>query len=180
MRTGHIFRAGIAMLPLALGACSTSSPTLGPPPLRPAPTLPVERSSLPPPPGSDYQFGQPGLPPPGQEGQEQEMASAGPPAPLPAAGQPVSQTDVLGQWTISSAVTTCPAFVTLTGWDGGYRASTRNCSDPALSRLGAWNIENNQVVLKDAGGVPIAVMNRTGTTRFDGQFTDGTPVSLVR
>ncbi|MCB1475020.1 MAG: AprI/Inh family metalloprotease inhibitor [Rhodobiaceae bacterium] len=188
MHSGHGFVVGLAILTLTLGACSSSNSsryggrdTL--PSLRPAPTAPVEQSTLPPPPGAQTQPGQENPPLPGQEGQQgQQMASVTPgqAAPLPANGQPIEKTDVLGQWTIAAAATSCPAFVTLTGWNGGFRASTRNCTDPDLSKVGAWNIENNQVVLKDINGAPLAVMNRTGATRFDGQFSDGTPVSLVR
>ncbi|MGE0230874.1 MAG: AprI/Inh family metalloprotease inhibitor [Flavobacteriaceae bacterium] len=185
MYAGHGFAVGLVMLALTLGACSSSNSSRvfqrdGLPSLRPAPTAPVEQSTLPPPPGAQTQTGQENLPPPGQQGQEMASATPGQPTPLPATGQPIEKTDVLGQWTIAGAATSCPATVTLTGWNGGFRASTRNCSDPELSKLGAWNIENNQVVLRDINGAPIAVMNRTGTTRFDGQFSDGTPVSLVR
>lgn len=184
MHSGHGFAVGLAILTLALGACSSSNSSRytsrGLPSLRPAPTAPVEQSALPPPPGGQTQPGQEGLPPPAQPGQEMASATPGTATPLPATGQPIEKTDVLGQWTIAAAATSCPAFVTLTGWNGGFRASTRNCSDPELSKVGAWNIENNQVVLKDINGAPLAVMNRTGATRFDGQFSDGTPVSLVR
>ncbi|MGE0847606.1 MAG: AprI/Inh family metalloprotease inhibitor [Flavobacteriaceae bacterium] len=160
---------------LALGACGSSR---GLPSLRPSPTPPVSQQPLPPP---DYTVPQDDTvqtgeaPPPADGGQYAAVPTTPPP---PSA--PLEKTDVLGQWTIATTNATCTANIALTSWNGGYRASTRNCADPSLAALGAWNIENNQVVLKDDAGQPIAVMNRTGPTRFDGGFTAGGSVSLVR
>ncbi len=84
----------------------------------------------------------------------------------------LGRTDLLGGWTITSAGDSCQLFMTLTSWTGGYRASTRGCTNDLLKSISAWNLQGRQVVLAGQGGTPIARLAPSGSNRFDGQ-TDG-------
>src|SRR5262249_18254847 len=66
-------------------------------------------------------------------------ASAAPPQAASAGG--LGRTDLLGGWTIASGGDSCQLFMTLTSWTGGYRASTRGCSNGTLKSISAWNLE---------------------------------------
>jgi len=105
------------------------------------------------------------------------VASAEPPH---AAGG-LGRTDLLGGWTIASAGDSCQLFMTLTSWTGGYRASTRGCSNGTLKSISAWNLDGKQVVLAGTGGAPVARLSSSGGNRFDGRTEGGTaPVTFYR
>jgi hypothetical protein len=99
-------------------------------------------------------------------------------APAPSGG--VSRTDLLGGWTISSGGDSCQLFMTLTSWTGGYRASTRGCSNDALKSISAWNLDGRNVVLAGTGGAPVARLSATGNGRFNGTTGGGAAVSFYR
>lgn len=168
-----------------------------------APTAPVTSEQLAPPPDSQtaqisnpgqsgYQqpgYQQPGYqqPYPQQPGdpnqpQTQMAATAQQPqvSSVATTVAPPQKEDVLGQWRIADSFSTCQLNVSLTGWSGGYRASTRNCTSEQLQKIGAWNIEGNNVVLKDQSGQQIAVLARTGERRFDGALSAGGGVAMLR
>lgn len=141
-------------------------------------------------PGQQGQFGQPG-----QQGQvtNQTLAQAQTQAQaqLPAQAQaqlqqaaasaaPPTQEELLGQWTIADNVVQCQLNVSLTGWQGGYRASTRNCHGSELKEVGAWNISGSQIILKTQDGAQLAVLRRTGPRRYDGALSAGGPVAMLR
>ena len=46
--------------------------------------------------------------------------------------------------------------MTLTTWAGGYRASTRGCSNAPLQTISAWNMEGGQVQLLNDAGATVA------------------------
>ena len=92
----------------------------------------------------------------------------------------IGRTDLLGGWTIASSGDSCQLFMTLTSWTGGYRASTRGCSSEQLKSISAWNLNGSQVVLAGQGGAPVATLQSSGGTRFDGQISGGGPVSFYR
>jgi hypothetical protein len=136
------------------------------------------------------QFGQPGQ---AQQVANQTLAQAQTQtqAQLPAQAQtqlqqaavsaaPPTQQELLGQWTIADNTVQCQLNVSLTGWQGGYRASTRNCHGSELKEVGAWNISGNQVILKTQDGTQLAVLRRTGARRFDGALAAGGPVAMLR
>jgi hypothetical protein len=157
-----------------------------PPPADPAMLPPVQSSNLPPPPGAMQ------APPQQQAGQIPGTDSEG--APLnqpqtalnaPATGTTgtaeLGRTDLLGGWTITSGGDSCQLFMTLTSWTGGYRASTRGCSNDILKSISAWNLQGKQVVLAGQGGTPVARLASSGNNRFDGQTEgQGTSVSFYR
>jgi len=107
------------------------------------------------------------------------VASAGPAAAGGAGG--LGRTDLLGGWTIASAGDSCQLFMTLTTWTGGYRASTRGCSNGVLKSISAWNLDGKQVVLAGTGGAPVARLSSSGNNRFDGRTEGGAaPVTFYR
>ena len=123
----------------------------------------------------------PGAAAPGAAPNGDVVASA---APAPAAGGGaggLGRTDLLGGWTIASGGDSCQLFMTLTSWTGGYRASTRGCSNGTLKSISAWNLDGKQVVLAGTGGAPVARLSSSGGNRFDGRTEGGTaPVTFYR
>jgi hypothetical protein len=107
------------------------------------------------------------------------VASAAPPqAPSPGG---LGRTDLLGGWTIASGGDSCQLFMTLTSWTGGYRASTRGCSNGTLKSISAWNLDGKSVVLAGTGGAPVARLSSSGNNRFDGHTEGGSaPVTFYR
>jgi hypothetical protein len=97
-----------------------------------------------------------------------------------ASAAPPTREDLLGQWTIADNTVQCQLNVSLTGWQGGYRASTRNCHGSELRNVGAWNIQGSQIVLKNQDGGQIAVLQRSAARRFDGALSAGGPVAMLR
>jgi hypothetical protein len=91
----------------------------------------------------------------------------------------IGRTDLLGGWTITAAGDSCQLFMTLTSWTGGYRASTRGCTNATLKSIQAWNLQGSQVILAGQGGSPLATLASAGNNRFDGQ-ANGQAVSFYR
>ena len=91
----------------------------------------------------------------------------------------LGRTALLGGWTITSAGDSCQLFMTLTSWTGGYRASTRGCTNTTLKSIQAWNLQGAQVVLAGQGGSPLATLASSGNNHFDGQ-ANGQSVSFYR
>ena len=168
---------GVVLLTLPLiAACSSNSSRVRP--LPPAPTGPVLNQPLPDPNAAGTQNPD-GLPPTGDlttdtETEQPQVAA------VPQAQDKPTQEGVLGQWALSSPGDSCQLFVTLTGWTGGYRASTRGCSSPELTSVGAWNIEGDLVVLKDNDGNAVARLAKTGETQYNGRLDLGGSVSMSR
>lgn len=92
----------------------------------------------------------------------------------------VGEDDLVGVWSVNTPAATCSVNLSLTNWQGGYRASTRNCADVQMAGLSAWSIEGQQVLLKGAEGAPLARLFRTGPTRYAGQLETGEAVTVFR
>jgi hypothetical protein len=153
---------GMSTLLAACGTMGASQPQ-GLPSLQPQPVSPVSSSQLPP---LTPAPGLPGQPLPGST----EVAGL-PPAATPGAAPagPVGRADLSGAWTLASAGENCQLVMSLTSWTGGQRASTRGCSSDELRSVGAWDLEGNDVVLKDASGSQVARLSATADQRFSGQ-----------
>lgn len=195
----------------AIGIPGISRGDTRPPPVTAAPQPPVQTSALPPPgqvgqqqtiqsggaqdpflpqrtmpPASGGFVQQPPAQPSGTlQPLPQQQASAAPAQQQVAATQPssggIGRTDLLGGWTISSAGDSCQLFMTLTSWRGGYRASTRGCSNDTLKGISAWDLKGSQVVLSGQAGTPVATLFSSGGNRFNGTTSgDGGAVSFFR
>ena len=92
----------------------------------------------------------------------------------------LGRTDFLGSWTIAAAGDSCQLSVALTTWTGGYRASTRGCSNTALQSISAWNMEGGQVQLLSDTGATVARLYPASKTQLNGQTEGGGPVSVSR
>ncbi|WP_298818800.1 protease inhibitor Inh/omp19 family protein [uncultured Roseibium sp.] len=144
-------------------------------PLPATPTTPVGTGTLDP--------LDPNAPPPGTTLTDPNAAPtdlASNPVAAPSGAKEVGRTDLLGGWKLSSSGDSCMAFMTLTTWSGGYRANTRGCATPALSGISAWDLNGNQVVLKDGSGVIVAQLYSSSPGQFNGQTSSGSPISLFR
>ncbi|MEP3275523.1 MAG: AprI/Inh family metalloprotease inhibitor [Stappiaceae bacterium] len=95
-------------------------------------------------------------------------------------GAPVGRTDLLGGWTVASGGDTCKLFMTLTTWSGGYRANTRGCSNATLAGVSAWDLQGNQIKLKDGGGADVAALVSNAPEQFNGTTNGGAPISVFR
>ncbi len=172
--------AGVLILALpALAACSGNSSRVRP--LPPMPTGPVATQPLPDPNATAAQTPESPPPPPFDSqtdtgtGEPQQQTAA-----LPQAQETPTKESVLGQWALAGPSDSCQLFVTLTSWTGGYRASTRGCSSPELTSVGAWNIEGDLVVLKDNDGNAVARLAKAGATQYNGRLDLGGAVSMTR
>lgn len=181
---------------LGVSACASggSRPETpaGPTPLTAAPSGPVQITQLPPP-GSDptqagaggYQQGGGGYPPAGGGGYGQQGGGGygGATSPMPASTPPsgdVARESLLGTWQISSSGGSCSLNLTLTGWTGGYRASTRGCTAPELQGVNAWSFDGGQVTLKNNSGSAIIKLAAQSGNSMSGSTTGGAQVSAVR
>lgn len=179
-------------LALALGGCGSFGAiglpwgrNQAPAPVSPAAQPPVASSALPP-------LSSGGQPPPaatttpgttaeGIDSQPLAQPQVTDNSPTSSGTSQIGRTDLLGGWTITAGGDSCQLFMTLTSWTGGYRASTRGCSNAVLKSISAWNLQGSQVILAGQGGAPVAHLAAAGSSRFDGQI-DGQnmPVSFYR
>lgn len=95
-------------------------------------------------------------------------------------GVEVGEDDLVGVWSAATPAATCSINLSLTNWQGGFRASTRNCADVQMAGLSAWSIDGQQVLLKGTDGAPLARLFRTGPTRYAGQLETGEAVTVFR
>jgi hypothetical protein len=165
-------------LALSLAGCgSIGAIGLGPMGSKPSEPPPEAAGGLPPPPPPGPVASAP-LPEPMTPGQPGAPAGGAPPA--SGGSGALGRTDLLGGWTISSSGDSCQLFMTLTSWTGGYRASTRGCSNATLKSISAWNLAGTQVTLAGSGGAPVAHLSSSGASRFDGSTTAGGQISFYR
>ena len=151
-----------------------------PAPLAAAPTGAVTQSTLPPPPGGATAGAtMTGAVPPGST-QMAALPPGGGAPPAASANVEIGRTDLIGGWTLASGGDSCQLFMSLTTWSGGYRATTRGCSTPALQGVSAWNLEGRQVMLLNDSGGTVARLSPTSKTQFNGLTQGGGPVSVSR
>jgi hypothetical protein len=101
-------------------------------------------------------------------------------APAAAGTGEIGRTDLLGGWTIAAAGESCQLFMTLTTWAGGYRASTRGCTNAAFQGISAWNLEGGQVQLLNDAGTTVARLYPASKSELSGQTPGGGPVTVTR
>ena len=177
-----ILAARFLPVALAVALCGCGSiGAIGLPPLGKSQPQPTETGGLPPTTAeasttTDGQVTSQPLP-----ADTQQAALPAPTTTTKPAGE-VGRTDLLGGWTISAGGDSCQLFMTLTSWTGGYRASTRGCTNTTLKAISAWNLEGKDVVLAGAGGAPVARLQPAGNARYSGQTEGGaaSPVTFYR
>jgi hypothetical protein len=178
LRTQAVIALGLTAL-LAAG-CSISNPfgrdrarSQRPTPIVAAPAPSVTAMPLPPPPGAEAA--------PASGLAALDPAAQGTTGAVPASRDvQLGRTDFLGSWTIAAAGDSCQLSVALTTWTGGYRASTRGCSNTALQSISAWNMEGGQVQLMSDTGATVARLYPASKTQLNGQTEGGGPVSVSR
>lgn len=173
---------------LALGGCTSSRigslNTAGSQPeaLTPAPAGTVQQSQLPPP-------ATPQTPATGQfptapqtPAGDTQIAAVTPAATDPAAaagGADVSPGSVAGVWNANVGGQSCRIATPQTSFGPGFRAAPLGCPAP-VAGLKAWAAKGKQLVLFDENGSQIAALYSSGGSKFDGQTSDGKPISLTR
>ncbi len=167
-----------------LGSLDTSGASQPPEALPAAPSGTVQQSQLPPPstpqPGTPSQFPEQPAAPGTTPGEEQQAALTPPGEPsAPAGGADVTPGAVAGVWNASVGGQSCRIATPQTSFGPGYRAAPLSCPAP-ISGLKAWSAKGKQLVLYDENGTQIASLYSSGGSKFDGQTTDGKPISLTR
>ncbi|WP_274423445.1 protease inhibitor Inh/omp19 family protein [Chelativorans sp. YIM 93263] len=167
----------VSLLVVALAGCQSNRfnpppQQSAPPPLTPAPSGTVTGNQLPPPsaPSDQSQF-------PDAPGNDQ-MAALDPSVGTDTGGE-VSQNSLLGSWNVQSQGSSCQMFLTLTKYGDSSRGGTRGCSNE-LADMRSWELAGRQVVVYDDSGNRLAQFSPGGDQRFNGQTTNGVPVSLSR
>jgi len=153
---------------LTAGGCSRFGASAPPMPLPAVPAAPVATTALPPPPVAPVA--------------EEEPPPVITPVALPSpdAQLAVQRNDLLGGWAIESGGERCQLFMNLTGWTGGYRASTRGCTSEELKGVSAWDLAGKQITLKDSATAPIATLFSVEPGRFTGRLSNGSAVTVYR
>lgn len=148
-------------------------------PLEPAPAGQVTAGQLPPPgvPGQPGAVGANGFPTaPGTAPGAQPQT---PPAQMASTGPAVSASQVAGVWNASVAGQGCRVATPQTKFGQGFRAGPLRCPAP-LDGVKSWNVEGSQLALYDQNGSVLARLYSSGGSRFDGQTSNGQPISLSR
>ena len=141
-----------------------------PAPLQAQPVPSVQSNQLPPP-GGASQF--PTAP-------QQETAALDPNASAaPATALDVTKEQMVGNWRVSYAGSSCDMFLTLTNLGSGARGGTRGCAGE-LTTMGSWEVSGKMVQFKDRSGNVIGRVYKSADNRFDGTTNTGQPVSLSR
>lgn len=162
-----------------LGALNTPVAS-APEPLPAAPSGVVVQNQLPPPSTPAATPGQfPSAPPPPEPATTDPVTGGGTQVASAGSGGPVSAGQVAGVWNASVAGQSCRIATPQTSFGPGFRAAPLGCPAP-LTGLKAWAAKGSQLVLYDEGGNQIATLYSSGGSRFDGQTSTGSAISLTR
>lgn len=175
-KTGLVTLALTALL--ASGCSSTrfsSMDSSRPEPLQAAPSGTVTSNQLPPPSGpaptDASQF--PAAP------QNTQMASLPADGSAPAAATDLTASSVAGVWNANVSGQSCKVATPQTKFGQGYRAGPLRCPAP-LDSVKSWNVSGKQLTLFDSDGGTLARLYSSGGEKFDGQTSNGLPISLTR
>ncbi len=100
--------------------------------------------------------------------------------PLLGAGNTLAKDDLLGNWQLAYGGASCLIGFSLTQWQGGNRAFTRNCKSSTLKSVSSWRLQGNGLVLRNNKGETIATLQRSGDTRFSGSTGSGRAIRFWR
>ena len=146
-----------------------------PAPLQPAPAGTVTGNQLPPPaaPGTTDPSQFPTAPADAQvaslppDGSRLPSARTSPRPASPVSGTPACP----GQ--------SCKVATPQTKFGAGYRAGPLHCPAP-IDGIKSWNVAGKQLTLYDENGGTLARLYSSGGEKFDGQTSNGLPISLTR
>lgn len=174
-KTG-LLAASLVALMAAAGCSSTrmSSMDTQPAPLPAAPAGTVTSGQLPPPsaPGA-AQF-------PAAPQQQTQVAALPADGGAAAANAPdLTATSVAGVWSATVSGQSCKVATPQTKFGQGFRAGPLRCPAP-VDGVKSWNVAGKQLTLYDESGSPLARLYSSGAGRFDGQTSNGLPISLSR
>jgi len=174
-KTG-LLAASLVALMTAAGCTSSrlSSMDTQPAPLPAAPAGTVTSGQLPPPaaPGAS-QF-------PAAPQQQTQVAALPADGGAAAANAPdLTAASVAGVWSASVSGQSCKVATPQTKFGQGFRAGPLRCPAP-VDGVKSWNVAGKQLTLYDEGGSPLARLYSSGAGRFDGQTSNGLPISLNR
>lgn len=113
-------------------------------------------------------------------GQNVAMAENETAADAPGSSVDFGRTDLLGGWKVAAGSDNCELFMSLTGWAGGYRATTKGCASAVLTNVQAWNVEDREVILVSGNAETVARLYATAKDRFNGQTNDGIGITIFR
>jgi hypothetical protein len=143
-----------------------------PAPLPAAPSGQVTSNRLPPPATPDSsQF--PTAP------QNSQMASLPPNGAAPAGSADITASSVAGVWNANVSGRSCKVATPQTKFGQGYRAGPLHCPPP-IDSIKSWAVNGKQLVLYDQDGTTLARLYSSGAEKFDGQTSNGQPISLTR
>lgn len=116
--------------------------------------------------------------------QPQQQAALAPSAtqvPRPASQTPGTSaaTAVTGTWTVTDAGDRCRITLTSSPLFEYYRAAPQNCRAPSLSRINAWEMRGNEVVLLQSGGRVAARLFPQGGN-YQGATATGATITMTR
>ena len=81
---------------------------------------------------------------------------------------------------MTSGEDNCQLYMSLTGWAGGYRATTKGCNSPVLGNVQAWSLNGGEVTLLSGSGEPVIRLTAADKTRLNGKTTAGETVMIFR
>ena len=185
MTYSKIGLAAAALAALFASGCSStrmaSMDSTQPAPLEAAPSGSVtSKQQLPPPtgPGAADPSQFPAAPAGSSSGGTQ-MASLPPDGSAPAGASDLTAASVAGVWNVNVAGQSCKVATPQTKFGQGYRAGPLHCPAP-VDGIKSWNVSGKQLTLYDQNGGTLARLYSSGGSKFDGQTSNGQPISLTR
>ncbi|TPN62546.1 hypothetical protein FJ986_25235 [Mesorhizobium sp. B1-1-1] len=169
----------VSLAALVASGCSTSRfssmDDQQPAPLQPAPSGQVTANQLPPPasPGTTDPSRFPTAP------QNSQVASLPPDGSAPAGAPDLTAASVAGVWNASVSGQSCKVATPQTKFGAGFRAGPLHCPAP-IDGIKSWNVAGKQLTLYDENGGTLARLYSSGGSKFDGQTSNGLPISLTR
>ena len=174
-KTGLLAASLVTLMTVAGCTSSRLSSMDTPAPLPAAPAGTVTSGQLPPPvqPGAASASQFPAAP-------QTQVAALPADGGAAAANAPdLTAASVAGVWSASVSGQSCKVATPQTKFGQGFRAGPLRCPSP-VDGLKSWNVSGKQLTLYDETGSPLARLYSSGEGRFDGQTSNGLPISLNR
>jgi len=97
----------------------------------------------------------------------------------PAGASDLNAASVAGVWNASVSGQSCKIATPQTKFGAGFRAGPLHCPAP-IDGIKSWNVAGKQLTLYDENGGSLARLYSSGGSKFDGQTSNGQPISLTR